>query len=217
MKKYKYTIYDVETGGVHPKEDALMSLAMLNIDEKGRPYPGEKDHFYIKNDNNRIIGSVALKINGLDPKEVEKTGMSLKEARAHWDKLTKGVDGFIAHNIAFDAQMLFYNGFTVPYSDYTLDTMNVAWDFWGPRDDYGNLVSAKLADCYKRITGKEPADAHDALYDCLMVARLIHYFWKFGIFNGPLPLYPVYFRGKRDYFYGYGELLSAKFPGGKLP
>jgi DNA polymerase III epsilon subunit-like protein len=201
----KYLIFDTETGGFSPKEDALMSLAIIVVNEKLE----EISRFYslVKNTDNKTIGEKALEINKI-PVENLESGLSIPQLREVWRYMSEGVDRFIAHNIAFDIGFLRENGFEIPKDIKTLDTMHVAWDFWGSWDEETQShISARLEVVYTRI-GKIVQNAHNSLYDCEMILDVLEWLTENKHIKSPLASFPIIENYRDHKAFGYKQMKN---------
>lgn len=209
MMKEKIIVFDTETGGTEPTEDALLSLGAIAVDENLNRYPGENLYFVMRNDNHRAISDYALtEVNKLTMKEIEG-GIPLTEGQEYWKKFIAGATGFIAHNVAFDSQMLLANGFEFPALDEerTLCTMQLGWDLWGRYDENEQWVSMKLKDCMVRI-GEKEENAHHALGDCEMTLKLLHHYLNVGHISLPLKFYRVFTNYYNTKTFGYKQIFA---------
>ena len=78
--------------------------------------------------------------------------------------------------------------------------MHISWDVWA-------FQKAKLEIVYERI-GKKVENAHDALYDCVMVLDMLRWFVDNKHIELPLPSYPLvtnYFEHKA---FGYKKMAE---------
>jgi len=189
----RYLIFDTETGGINPDEDALISVGAILLDKNLQTITT----FYtlLQNNYNKKISEIALEVNGIK-EEMFEDALSIKEFQAIWNYyLLPKADIVIGHNIAFDIKFMLNHAAMI---ENTLDTMHLCWDVW-PGE------KAKLGMVYERI-GKTAENAHNALYDCEMVADLLRWMVENNHITLPLPSYPVvnnYFEHKA---FGYKKM-----------
>ena len=182
----RYLIVDTETAGLNPQTDALISVGAILLDKNLQTITT----FYtlLKNDYNKNISEKALEVNGLT-EEMFEDALSIKEFQQIWNYyLLPKANILIGHNISFDIKFMKRHAAVI---DDTLDTMHLCWDLWPGQ-------KAKLGMVYERI-GKEVGNAHNALYDCEMVADLLRWMVENEHLSLPLPSYPVvdnYFQHK---------------------
>lgn len=175
----RYLIFDTETGGLDAQKNALMSLGAILLDDE----LNELSYHYIlfQNEQKREVNMRAKEVNGLDEVRLEKA-LPPSTFKPLWNILHDNADVLIGHNIAFDIGFMLENGFECDPSK-TLDTMHLSYDTWVGE-------KASLGKCYRRIGGN-PKNAHNALYDCQMVLRLLRWFVSEGKIELPLPHYPA--------------------------
>jgi DNA polymerase III, alpha subunit (gram-positive type) len=176
-----YVIYDIETGGLDPKNDALMSVAILVLDGTTLT---EIDRFYtVVKDPGKNVDKDALKVNGLTPDEIQN-GMPINIVIDEIRNLViraKTEDGYpimTAHNAAFDAGFLNERGANI---QYTVDTMWLSrWKF--------PYQKATLKALCERL-GVVQTNAHNAMGDVLATADCLRALvLKTGKFPNPMPL-----------------------------
>jgi len=201
----RYLIFDTETGGFSEEENPLMSLAMIVVNEKLE----EISRFYslVKNEDNKTIDEQALLINKI-PVENLEYGLSIPFLWNIWDYMNEDIGVYIAHNVAFDVKFLKGNNFYFPENIQTLDTMHLAWDFWGSFDkEKEEKISAKLEDIYPRI-GQTPQNSHNSLYDCEMVLDVLRWFVEKNHVKLPLPSFPVVTNYWENKAFGYRQIFK---------
>lgn len=175
----KYLVLDTETGGLNPQTDALMSVGAILLDENLKEV--SVNYALFQNILDRDVGERAKEVNGLDESRLA-TGLYPVDFVSTWKMFTDYADILIGHNVAFDVGFMNANGFDVNFDKF-LDTMHLSWDVWAGE-------KASLTKCYKR-TGGNPREAHNALYDCQMVVKLLRWFVSMGHLGLPLPCYPI--------------------------
>lgn len=175
----RYLVVDTETGGLDSQKNALMSLGAILLDDE----LNELSYHYMlfQNELKREVSIRAKEVNGLNEERLEKA-LPPSAFVPVWNILHDSADVLIGHNVAFDIGFMLENGFKCDPSR-TLDTMHLSWDTWAGE-------KASLSKCYKRIGGN-PRSAHNALYDCQMVVRLLRWFVESGNLHLPLPYYPA--------------------------
>lgn len=153
------TAFDLETTGLDTQNDHIIQLGLVKIDSKTFKELGNKC-WYIKPTVDFTISPEAEEKTGLTKEFILENGVLLSSI---WDE---------AREFIGDDDILSYNGnhFDVPMLYYNLQRSNLKFTFSG-RMYYDSLVierkrnSMKLGDVYKRYTGNELVDAHDALAD----------------------------------------------------
>lgn len=153
------TAFDLETTGLDTQNDHILQLGLIKFDSETFKELGSLS-WYIKPHVDFIIAPEAEEKTGLTKEFILENGVYLDTI---WNEAVE----FIG-----DDDMLSYNGnhFDVPMLYYNLLRHDLQFNF-DNRTFYDSLVierkrnSMKLADVYKRYTGKELEGAHDALCD----------------------------------------------------
>lgn len=151
--------FDLETTGLDTQNDHILQIGLVKFDTETFEEIASVD-WYIKPNVDFTIAPGAFKKTGLTKEFILENGVYLSKI---WDKVVE----FIG-----DDDILSYNGnnFDVPMLHYNLLRYGLSFDFEN-RVFYDSLVierkrnSMQLAHVYKRYTGKELEDAHEALAD----------------------------------------------------
>lgn len=150
---------DLETTGLDTTKDKIVQIGAIKFDSKTFEI---KDQYsvYIKPTGVFSMNPVAIEKTGLTDDFINKVGVSLPSV---WEKIRE----FIGN-----CDILTYNGnhFDIPMLYSNLKENGLEFDFEG-RTYYDAMTierkrfSMKLENTYKRYTGNELTDAHDALAD----------------------------------------------------
>jgi DNA polymerase III alpha subunit (gram-positive type) len=190
----KYLIFDTETGGFSPEEDALLSVGAILLDDNLE----EINRFYtvLKNDSDKKISEYARDVNKITDELID-AGMPVEEFKEKWNNLIEDVDILIAHNTKFDINFLKGNGIKV--IDRVFDTMHMAWDIWPGQ-------KAKLGMIFERI-GLEVENAHNAMYDCEMTADFLRWAVKEKKLRLPITSFPLVENYFEKSCFGYKKMI----------
>lgn len=176
----KFRVFDTETGGLNPAEDALASIAVVTLDEQ----LNEIDRYYtLIIEPNKNLGQEALNVNGLTIEQIIKDGKPIENVLEEVHELLDGSENIlVAHNIQFDASFLNFRGFNITSG---IDTMLLSRRVF-PKQP------AKLSAVCMRF-GIEVKDAHNSLGDVLLTAEALRKFAKSTWLNALEPK-PIMFR-----------------------
>lgn len=150
--------YDVETTGLSVKNDYIIQLAAVKLDGETFAIIEERN-WYVKPIHNYIIDPSAEETHHLTKEFIEEHGRPMSEVGPEFLMFTKDCDLLSYNGNRFDIKILYKDlqlvGLELPmdrmfYDAYAMDVR------FNPRN---------LSTLYKRYTGKELADAHDALAD----------------------------------------------------
>jgi DNA polymerase-3 subunit epsilon len=145
-------ILDVETSGFDPDKDHLLEVAVVRWSVEHRAVIAAASWLLA------APGNAAEPINGIPPALLSE-GIELDRVIADVHRWAKGCDLVLAHNGEFDRSWVGEIG--PPWVDS-------AWDLEWPRAGAGRtLVQLALAH------GLAVLEAHRALSDCLLLARLL--------------------------------------------
>lgn len=173
-------VVDVETGGFDPRQDALLEIAAVTVrmDDHGRIHPAETLACHVEPFAGSGLDPKALAFNGIDPGHPFREALPEREAlttvlgpirRAVKDSgCTRAI--LVGHNAAFDLSFLnaaverssFKRNPFHPFS--TFDTVSLAGLA------FGQTVLARAVSA-AGLEWRE-SDAHSAIYDAQMTARL---------------------------------------------
>jgi len=180
----KYAVCDTETGGLDAIKNALVTIAVITLDEN----LNEIEEYYsiVKDDPNKIVEDQALNVNGITRKQIYEEGKPIKEV------MQKVIELFndsipVFHNGAFDAAFTNARGTNIKEC---IDTMDLAWKKW-PRQ------KAKLGMVIERL-GFAIEDAHNSLGDVKMTIKLLQEFSKDKNLNALIPR-PINFNRWKKY------------------
>lgn len=151
--------FDLETTGLNTQTDHIIQIGLVKFNKSTYEELGHI-MFYIKPETNFSIDPYAQEKHGISKDFVIENGVLLRDV---WGEISE----FIG-----DCDILSYNGnsFDVPMLYNNLKRYNLEFDFIS-RKYYDSMVverkriQYKLSETYKRYTGKELEDAHDALAD----------------------------------------------------
>ena len=151
--------FDLETTGLNTQTDHIIQIGLVKFDKSTYEELGHI-MFYIKPETNFSIDPYAQEKHGISKDFVIENGVLLRDV---WSEISE----FIG-----DCDILSYNGnsFDVPMLYNNLKRYNLEFDFVS-RKYYDSMVverkriQYKLSETYKRYTGEELEDAHDALAD----------------------------------------------------
>ena len=176
VKKMSKTLcIDTETGGLNPYKSALCSVTIKVVGED------KIKTIYIKPTKNREYNSDAMRINNLNLQELNKKGVTEKEAVEQITQFIKKYGGFkpifLAHNIIFDAQflnVLFYRTKKIMFTDlmhyHPIDTMIIMKVL--KQSGQININSISLSSCYKYFFNKKINGAHTSEGDVLATEQI---------------------------------------------
>lgn len=158
--------FDLETTGLDTQNDHILQLGLIRFDSETFE---ELDSlsWYIKPKYDFTIAPEAQEKTGLTKEFILENGVFLSDI---WEQAVE----FIGTD-----DMLSYNGnhFDVPMLHYNLLRYGLSFDF-ANRKFYDSYTierkrnSMKLADVYKRYTGLELEDAHEALADVRALVQI---------------------------------------------
>lgn len=215
-----YTIVDLETTGLHYRQDRIIQFAALRVRNH---MPAESLCFVV---NPGIpISPEASKVNGFTDDDVKDKEPFVRHIREVLDFI--GDDVLVGHNLS---------GFDKAFIEYTLGEalMNQCLDTLLLAQEYIRGTSNhKLVTLYKELVGKEPENAHDALVDCCMTYDVFQEILRNMGRNGIKATYDLYYRNlswysyelpKRDFtinkeadetlpFYKQSIVISGRIPG----
>jgi len=189
-------VVDVETGGLEPRNDALLELAAITIemDENGKVFPAEEFHYHVLPFENANLDPKSLAFNKIDPHYPLRFAIEEKEAmkdlcqkvQAACKKNRCGRAVLVGHNSWFDQHFLnaAINRSHItksPFHSFTsFDTATLSGLLFGQTVLSKALASAKIS--------YDSEEAHSALYDAKQTAELFCYIvnrWKDLTTQGP--------------------------------
>jgi ribonuclease T len=194
-------VIDVETGGLEPRQDALLELAAITIlmDENGKVFPSEEFHYHILPFQNANLDPKSLAFNKIDPhyplrfaieeKDAMKDLCLKVQAACKMNFCARAV--LVGHNAWFDQHFLNaaiarshinknpFHGFT------SFDTATLSGLVFGQTVLSKALAAANIS--------HDNDEAHSALYDARQTAELFCYIvnqWKLPVITEEPPLSP---------------------------
>jgi ATP-dependent DNA helicase DinG len=161
-KSKKYIVCDTETGGLNPFNNALISVAVIGLDENLEKI-GEY-YAVIKDDPNKTIEPKALEVNGFTLEQIKEEGQDLSRVMRIVTELFKNAIP-VFHNGAFDAGFLNARGMNITTC---IDTLEISrYKFYGK--------SARLGDVIQYF-GFSIENAHHSLGDAIMTTKILKEF-----------------------------------------
>ena len=173
-------VVDVETGGFNEKTDALLQIAavMIDMDEEGRLVLGETHSCHVNPFEGANMDPASMEINGIIPDHPLRMAVDEKHALPKIFKpIREALKQYrckrailVGHNANFDLK--FVNAAAErsgikrnPFHPFsTFDTVSLAGLL------YGQTVLARACDVAG--LGWDSREAHSAIYDAEMTARL---------------------------------------------
>lgn len=133
----------------------------------------------------------ATRIHGISNDKV-KDAPSFADKADEIMKLFADSDLAVAHNIAFDKQLI---GFELArlgrdkdfLPEQTYDTMMETKELCQIPGKMGGFRQPRLIDLYKHLFGKGFKDAHNALYDVMATSQCLYYLLKSGYYEPEEP------------------------------
>ena len=168
-----YAVVDLETGSLSPKSGALVSIAIVFMNDN----LNINGHYYsvIKDFPDKTLENTALEINGFTREQISLMGRNVEEVMDEVYALLKNKI-IVNHNSAFDCMWLNERGFDIRNS---IDTLLLSRRLWP-----GQKNSLTFA-CERANVPVE--GAHNSLYDARMTAKLLQYFSRFSELNALKP------------------------------
>ena len=173
-------VVDVETGGFNERTDALLQIAavMVDMDENGRLVLGETHSCHVNPFEGANMDPASMEINGIIPDHPLRMAVDEKQALPKIFKPIREAQKrynckraiLVGHNANFDLK--FINAAAErsgikrnPFHPFsTFDTVSLAGLL------YGQTVLARACDVAG--LGWDSREAHSAIYDAEMTARL---------------------------------------------
>lgn len=154
-------ILDTETTGLHPGEDELLQVSI--IDTNGVILLNE----YIKPDRS-TEWTDAMRINQITP-EMVANAPSIRDPYLHAkiQHILNNADKVIGYNTMFDIAFLAAAGFDVPQQDELIDVMEEFAEKYGELRDDGSYKWQRLTTAAAYYGFEWPINAHNSLADCL--------------------------------------------------
>lgn len=150
--------FDVETTGLSQKEDFIIQLSMVKLDEHLQEI--DSRNWYIKPVHNYEMKPTAIEKHGITKEFLESNGVNLKDIANEIIEFFDNCDILTYNGNSFDVGFLYKDlklvGIDFDFSDRT---------FYDAFVLYKQLYPSTLEAVYKRYTGKELDNAHNALND----------------------------------------------------
>ena len=179
IRGYLPVVIDIETSGFNHKTDAMLEICavIIGIDNAGKLYPKEPEHFHIEPFKGANLEPAALKFNGIDVDNPLRGAIDEKLALSAMfnairnemktEKCTRSI--LIGHNAFFDLGFLYAaserSKLKNPFHQFsTIDTVSLS------ALAFGETVLAKAI--AKAGIEFDNAQAHSALYDTIKTAEL---------------------------------------------
>ena len=167
-----YTVVDVETTGFNYRKDRIIQFGAVKV----------RNHQIVDTLNFLAnpgipIPDEASKVNGITNEMVE----GMPGFTEHINEVLAFIssDILLSHNAPFDKGFIEYQfGETLP--NRWLDTLSYAKEYYPYSSNY------KLGTLYKDLMQEEPENAHDALADCKMTAKVFEAITEYAGDNGRL-------------------------------
>jgi DNA polymerase III subunit epsilon len=165
--------FDVETTGLNPQTNHIIQLAMVKFDSETWQIVDERS-WYIKPLLDFTIEEFALEKHGLTKEFILENGVSLSSIYPDIIKMLGDCDVLTYNGNSFDVNFLYQDlkeyGLSIDYDRkfydaYTIECLR---------------SSRKLTDVYKKYTGKELEDAHNAFADTKATIEV----FKYQLMNG---------------------------------
>lgn len=153
------TCFDIETTGLNPKTDFIIQLAILKFDKKTKSVIKSKT-WYVKPAHAYNISPQAEAVHGLSKEFIEKNGVYFKDIIDEVNECIIDSDYLTYNGNNFDVKFM-YEEYKRWGKEFPIDGKQFYDSFamecrFNPRD---------LSSVYKKYTGKDMQDAHDALAD----------------------------------------------------
>lgn len=179
IRGYLPVVIDIETAGFNESTDAMLEICavIIGVDEDGRFYSKEPQHFHVEPFEGSNIDPSAIKFNGIDIKNPFRLAVNEKMALSEiftrvrselkLEECTRAI--LVGHNAFFDLGFLRCaterSRLKSPFHKFsTLDTVTLSALY------YGETVLAKAIK--KAGIQWDDSSAHSALYDTLKTSEL---------------------------------------------
>ena len=152
-------ILDTETTGLHPGEDELLQVAIIDTD------CNTLMNVYIR-PTRCTEWPEATEINGITPEMVAGCP-TIDGVRNVLQWILNHADHIIGYNTMFDIGFLAAAGFDVPQQDELIDVMEEFAEMYGELRDDGSYKWQRLTTAAAYYGYQWPINAHNALGDCM--------------------------------------------------
>lgn len=150
--------FDVETTGLSQKEDFIIQLSMIKIDQSFNKIDSKS--WYIKPVHKYEIKTTAIEKHGITKEFLEENGVSLKDIAQEILDFIEGCDFLTYNGNSFDIGFLYKDLKLVGY-DLNMEGRTCYDAFLL----YKMMYPSTLEAVYKRCTGKDLEGAHNAIND----------------------------------------------------
>jgi len=179
-------VIDTETGGLRPREHSLLSVGMLFVDVTSKRLNFiDEAHIFVRH-NEYNVSRMALRINGINLEQHHKVGVST-------DNACNKINSFVKKNVLYDTPILGHNvHFDVSFISSLFEGERLKYPFCRAKDDtkfiwqkykrrgllspFTNAKLGTIADHFDI----DYSDAHDALEDCKITAKVFQKLMEMG-------------------------------------
>lgn len=162
MTQHKYIVcWDIETTGLNPKEDFIIQLAYAKFSKENYEVI-DSNKWYIKPTHKYTISPSAEAVHGLSKEFIEKNGTYFVNISKEFFNVIKDADLLTYNGNSFDIKFL-YEECKRWGLDLDIDSKN----FYDSFSMECRFQPRNLSSVYKKYTGKDLEDAHDALSDVM--------------------------------------------------
>ena len=176
-----FTIFDVETNGLHPGRSSVLSFSALHVrtwrsnGHRRFKVQQEFDRFYYPHEPYNYY---AIKVNGLTQKVItQKRDRTGGDYPLHFSQdqdvpaFCRQVDLAVCHNTPFDTKFLKQaHGFEFPSTFCTMRNFTRYCSISHPRF---RIKWPKLEEAVQIICGRDDFEFHDSLADCYAVLEIL--------------------------------------------
>lgn len=165
------TCLDCETTGLDYKNDFIIQLSMFRFK---KDEPTNKDYhisknWYIKPVHKYVINQNALETHGLTEEFIEQNGVSLKDIIPEVLQILDNSDILTYNGNAFDIKFL-YKDFMIFGKQFPLENKQ----FYDAYALECRFTPRDLGTVYKKYTGKDLTNAHDAMSDVMATVEVFN-------------------------------------------
>ncbi len=166
--------FDVETTGLSQKEDFIIQLSMIKIDQSFSKIDNKS--WYIKPVHKYEIKSTAIEKHGITKEFLEENGVNLKDIAQEILDFIEGCDFLTYNGNSFDIGFLYKDLKIVGY-DLNMEGRTCYDAFLL----YKMMYPSTLEAVYKRCTGKDLEGAHNAINDVEATIEVYKYLRELNI------------------------------------
>lgn len=166
--------FDVETTGLSQKEDFIIQLSMIKIDQSFNKIDGKS--WYIKPVHKYEIKTTAIEKHGITKEFLEENGVSLKDIAQEILDFIEGCDFLTYNGNSFDISFLYKDLKLVGY-DLNMEGRTCYDAFLL----YKMMYPSTLEAVYKRCTGKDLEGAHNAINDVEATIEVYKYLRELNV------------------------------------